>query len=422
MEKNLKILKKIYKIYLDVLPIHILVIYILSYLFPRDRKLWAFGGMSGVLFSDNTKHFFMYLNRNQKNDISCVWISKDKKTASDIQSMGMKAYFLFSFKGVYYALRSGVYIFTHSSNDISFSLSGGAKKVNLWHGIPLKKINYDNENDEKRNPKGTINSILTLSQRLRKERPTHYLLSTSEYLSGIFTSSFRIPKKNIIYSGYPRNDVFFNDPFNFLITSEEKAFYTKIFGNKSQSKEKILIYLPTFRKPEFELNFFLNLDLKELDKVLVNSRMTLIFKLHPKSKIKDEILKYSLNKILIAPWEMDPYPLIAKSDGLITDYSSIFFDYLLMDKPVIFFPYDLDDYITHNRDLYYDYEEFVPGPIARTQNELFKILSEVFVNGNDNYKKKRYDMKVKFFKYHDGLSSERLFLEIKNRVLNKGDK
>jgi len=409
---KLKFIRNLYKVYVDVFPVHIFLIYILSFLFPRNRKLWVFGGMSGILFTDNTKQLFMYINSLKQSQIKSVWITKDKNIALAIRQMGMRSCYLYSLQGLYICLRSGVYIFTHSANDISFSLSGGSKKINLWHGIPLKKINYDNEYDQKRNPHSLVGAMLTFSQRMRKERPTHYILSTSDHVASMFTGTFKIPLNNIIVAGYPRNDVLFSDPFKYLNTTEEINYFNGIYRSEKKEKEIVLVYLPTFRTPEHEKDIFKHLDLEEFDVALKELKIRIIFKLHPKSKIKNEFTKYEYTNISLAPWSIDPYPLVAASDGLITDYSSIFFDYLLVDKPMVFFSYDLADYIKHSRGLYYDYATFVPGPIVKTQVELIHTIQDVYLNGQDEYIQKRMHMKNLFFKHHDGLSSQRLFDEI----------
>ena len=80
----------------------------------------------------------------------------------------------------------------------------------------------------------------------------------------------------------------------------------------------------------------------------------------------------------------DIYPMLAISDLLITDYSSIFFDYLLLDRPMIFFAYDLDAYLEKDRDMYFDYETITPGDKCKNQDELERCLRHLLSNNLDD--------------------------------------
>ena len=100
-------------------------------------------------------------------------------------------------------------------------------------------------------------------------------------------------------------------------------------------------------------------------------------------------------------------------DVLITDYSGIYFDYLLLNKPIVFFPFDYDYYKNKDRGFYYDYfdEKITPGPKAKNWDEILVLLEDLF-NGNDNYITKRIEARKKFNKYNEGNNSERVFREI----------
>ena len=119
-------------------------IYFLSFLIPRNPKLWLFGSTFGNRFADNPKYFYLYCNqfhKDRKNGgIRAVWITKQKEIVKLLRKNGYEVYYRYSLKGIWCCLRGKVYIFDNYSKDISFWLSGGAVKINLWHGIPLKKI------------------------------------------------------------------------------------------------------------------------------------------------------------------------------------------------------------------------------------------------------------------------------------------
>ena len=114
--------------------------YPISYLFPRTDKILVFGSYRGA-FNDNTKYLFLYANEHI-TDRKVVWISTKQSTVKHIRSLGYEAYSVMSLKGLWYALR-GKYWFVNSySSDIAFCLAGRTKIVNLWHGVPMKAIEF----------------------------------------------------------------------------------------------------------------------------------------------------------------------------------------------------------------------------------------------------------------------------------------
>lgn len=129
------------------------------------------------------------------------------------------------------------------------------------------------------------------------------------------------------------------------------------------------------------------------------------------SKITKEFEEINYSNILNIKTSDDPYPYLNISDVLITDYSSVYFDFLLKDKPIIFFPYDLEIYMSESRELYYEYDSITPGPRAENMEDLIKHLEES-ISGKDNYEIERRRVLDMMFDYDDGHSSERLYKEI----------
>ena len=116
----------------------LLPIYWCSFLVPRDRKIWLFGSTFGRRFADNPRYLYLYISQHKKKyGIRPIWISHNREIVSFLEKNGYEAYYYHSLRGIWYALRGKVYLYDNYSKDINFWQSGGAVKVNLWHGIPV---------------------------------------------------------------------------------------------------------------------------------------------------------------------------------------------------------------------------------------------------------------------------------------------
>ena len=384
--------------------VFLLPVYWLSFLVPRNKKIWVLGSSFGKRFADNPKYFYLYLS--QKDEIKVVWISKDKELVKWLTANDKPAYYLYSLVGVWYSLRAKVYLYDNYSKDISFFLSGGAIKINMWHGIPLKKINMDNKFDLIRHPISTLAKLKWVLRRMTDEKPSHYILTTSKFMSSIFSSAFNT--NNVLICGYPRTDIFKIKKYNNLLLKEETLIYRKII----ECQLKKILYMPTFRKSEAEVFNLINFE--ELQKFLSKESTIFCVKLHPKSSVEDKWKKIvgEYKNIILIDSSMDPYPFLDIADILITDYSSVYFDYLIKNKPIIFFNYDYQEYINNSRELYFDYNEYTPGIKVQTMNELLNALII-----EDIYEGQRKKIEQLVFEDFNN-SSEQLFFTIK-KILNK---
>lgn len=350
--------------------IFLIPLYLLSYIMPRNKKIWVLGSTFGYRFADNPKYFYLYLHQHMRDEVRPIWISRDKAILQMLRQKDYEAYYLKSFKGVWYCLRAKVYLYDNYSKDISFTLSGGATKINLWHGIPLKKIQKDNKFDKVRNPRNKLEKIRWSLRRMSDEKPSDYVLTTSNFLEPIFSSAFNT--KNTLVCGYPRNDFLISNNIDIIMTDDEKHT-CNVIENKVKDN-KIILYMPTFRDGEHK--FFEVISITKFEAFLRKNHFVFFVKLHPKSKLNDRFMEIQSENIRIINPEQDPYPLLKVVDVLVTDYSSIYFDFLFTNKPIIFFPYDLEEYLMESREMYFDYDEFTPGRKVFVQDELENALIE----------------------------------------------
>jgi len=374
-------------------------IYLISFFIPKDKSIWLFGSGQNR-FTENAKFLFIYISKQQNSGIKPIWISGDRALCEKLKKQNYKALYRWSIKGLYISLRAKYYFYNIYPTDINFYTSGNATLINLWHGIPLKQIEFDVETGDLNKWYNTGWSYIYMIFKPYVFKKADYVLSTSDEVSMLFSSAFKVDKRQCLPFGYPRNDIFFNTQS--MIHDDNHTFYLsmQIHSFKMDGK-RVLIYMPTWRKNR---DFFADAipDFKKLNQVLKTNLLIMYIKPHPMTYAIKEI--YS-NIFFIDPNE-DIYPLLSLSDYLITDYSSIYFDYLLLDKEIIFYPFDYEAYIQEDRKLYFKYDDVTPGIKIGTFEGLLHILSDL--NAID-FSKERQNIKNMFWNFKDGNASQRLY-------------
>jgi CDP-glycerol glycerophosphotransferase (TagB/SpsB family) len=377
-------------------------IYCLLHLMPRNKRNWIFGSGVGMSFSDNAKYLFLYCS--SKKEINSYWITKNKALAEGLRNDGLKAYYKYSIMGIWLSISSKVYIYDSRTSCINHWTSGGAFKVSLWHGSPLKTI--DRDITVKNNAFYLGNHTLGLKRYfVRMIMPEWFvvadlMIATSEKVKGYFNSAFGCEKIEV--TGYPRNDIISNP----TLYAKHLASEHNII--ESLTTKKIILYAPTFR----DTNRFdrkTPIEWERLNDLLKKNDTTFLIKLHRHDY--SMAMKEKCSHIRVLDNESDMYPLFSKVDLLITDYSSIFFDFLLTDKPVLFYPYDKDDYLTKDRSMYDKYDSVTPGHKAYDFNEFYQKL-ELFFKEPNALKESVLDynvIKKMYNKYNDSDASKRTY-------------
>lgn len=386
-------------------------IYWLSFLTPRDKNIWLFGSTFGNRFADNPKYLYLYANQYKKDEIRPIWITHNKDVVQFLNDKNYEAYYYRSLKGIYFCLSGKVYVFDNYSKDISFWLSGGATKVNLWHGVGNKKINYDNKFDKVRHPKNNWEKFKTYLRRMSDEKPSHYVLATSPVKTQIFMSAFRVTKSHIIEAGLPRNDVLLESKLQNLYTEKEKKLLDFI-TNKKKNNLKIICYMPTFRESEIELFSVMNFD--KFNEFLEKNNMIFLVKLHPKSTIINKFKDFKYSNIKYADADIDPYIFLKHVDILTTDYSSIYTDFMLLNRPVVGFYYDYDSYSQDTRECYFDFDVYMPEQKAYNMDELMESILSVM--NEDRYFENRIKSKNRMFAISNELACEKIYNAIRNII------
>lgn len=390
--------------------------YYISFLIPRNKNLWLYSSLAGK-FVDNAKYFFLYANKTC-TDIRHVWLTDNDEVVTYLRSKGFESYNKRSFKAILLSLRAKVLVYSAYSVDISNpAYIGGAFRFNLWHGIPLKKIEYDIS-------KGPLTYLFhpkNLKEKLKRfifspplTKKHDAVLATSEKLRKIFSDAFRVSNENILVAQYPRLMPFF-------WTKEEILQHIqKIEPNQMQTLpayflnfRQVWVYMPTWRDADSSFISKALPDLKLLNDTCKGKEILFILKTHINTVFSSDVSQFS--NLILLDRNADVYPLLPLTHTLVTDYSSIFFDYALLKKPVLFYPYDINEYINSSREFYFDYNNIVQGmPVANSFGELInhiqhseELLSTCVENSFESLinRKEDFAAPVLFIKNKIGLSN-----------------
>jgi CDP-glycerol glycerophosphotransferase (TagB/SpsB family) len=256
--------------------------------------------------------------------------------------------------------------------------------IQIWHAAgAMKTFGLEDRSVSKRTPHAR-NRFIKVYQHFDK------VVVGSESMAEIFMRSFGLPHERMLPTGIPRTDLFFNNKK----ILEIRSIFRKKFGNK-----KIILYAPTFR--DGESGYHLNINLK-LMKAKLKDQYVVMLRLHPLVHMEQEINDEIRGFVFDYSFWPDINELLIASDILITDYSSVPFEYALLDRPIIFYLYDLDDY-KKKRGLQRGFQDWLPGPVARTTDQVVDLIN------HDSFDIKQIaDFAKKWNTYSDGHASYKL--------------
>lgn len=364
----------------------------LVWLFPSNENIWVFTSHDGGTFAENAKYQYLYSSRQP--GVRAIWISTDREVVDELTKRGYEAYSYRSLRGKYFAFRSGFMFFTHNARAF-IPYSGNSVTLQLWHGNMLKRMGQDTRD--------TDSLPVRLYHLLYGRGWDYFLVTSSSYPSENAKSAYGLEDDDLLVAGYPRTDVFYRDVEGSMIgvdTSVEDQFA------RLSSSRSLICYLPTWNSGRDEKTRFSEsqLDLAAIDDRLEELEAILLIKQHPYTRSPIDDSPYE--NIVSIQESIDVYPLLEYTDALITDYSSVYFDYLLLDNPLIFYPYDLDRYTTR-RGLYFRYDEITPGPKANRPAQLPTAIASS-IEQPDEYGLRRASIRDEFFEFQDGKSCSRI--------------
>lgn len=369
---------------------------------PKRKRLVVFGGMNGISYGDNGKYLFEWMIVNRP-ELDYVWLTQSRIVCIDLEKRGLPVKMSRSVSGLFTILRASTGVFSNSLSDLTAFPALVPDSINLIalrHGQAVKAsrfamIRHGLSEDEER-------------IRRRESGLIKYAISTSDLISDMQEQVLNIGREKHITTGYPRNDSLLN------ISQYNRDQWEKFLeGNKP---DKVILYAPTWRNGRVAPKFFPFKDFmkKELSELLSSANALLLLRphladLHVYPELHGFLSELATdhNVRLATHTEFpDTNTLLPFVDLVISDYSSIYHDFLLLDRPMVFIPYDSDD-MEDQQGFLYDYFANLPGPAVQSFEE-FVFEIKIALQGDDLYRENRDALRNKIHKYCDTESSRRV--------------
>lgn len=363
---------------------------------PVKDKQILFLSFHGKGYSDSPKAIYEYMMESgEYKDYSFVWAIKNaRKKNIGIPGAKIIEYGSISF---YLALASSKYWFFNCKMPVFLKKKRKQVYLQTWHGTPLKRLGKDIIVPEGTTfyRSGSTEKEMHASYEIDSKK-YNYMVSPNPFCTRIFPGAFGVAENKLIETGYPRNDILVNT------TDAQIAQMKKEMGLPLD--KKIILYAPTWRDNSFNnagYTFELKVDFKKWQEVL-GDEYVVIFKPHylivnkfDMSEVKDFVYEVGAEKDISAFYLL--------SDILVTDYSSVFFDYAILNRPMYFYMFDLKEYAEELRGFYFDIHETLPGDILEDENTLLMKIKD------NAYDFERLDaFNEEFNPWSDGLSSKKI--------------
>jgi CDP-glycerol glycerophosphotransferase (TagB/SpsB family) len=325
---------------------------------PRNPRLVAFGAASNR-FADNPAYAFLACAPS--TTVRCVWISGSAATVAQVRALGWRAERRWHPRGIWTVLRAGWLVYGWNTSDVNLWLADGAKTFNLWHGVGVKRIQRARVVGAGaavyHAPEGSLIARVFADDR----HVPDLVLSTSPGMTPVLAQAFAVPPARCLELGYPRNDHLLDGrvgPGGLV----DDRFVARL------RNAKVVGYFPTFRDDSVSIPGGAPV-IEQLAEIVGRQDAVLLFKSHDASEV-DVVEGGSL---VVLPGEADLNAYLGLCDILVTDYSSVASDFLLLGRPIVLFVPDLEAYV-EARGFALDPADHLPGVVTTTAEQLYARL------------------------------------------------
>ena len=343
-----------------------LVFFPLAGLIRRNPRRWVFGHEYGEL-AGNPR--FLYLWLLGREGVKGYWITGSLRSYRRLRREGWPAALRWSPRGMYLTLTAGAVFFAHRTSDVNASLVRGALLINLWHGVGLKAVQLGWAQGNTVQRRSRANTRVRCAAYRTFLTDPDIVVTTSPFMRAHFAEQFKFPPERCPILGYPRLDAGLDAN---LAQVSRRLDEPADFVLRPPGIEEAYIYMPTWRDSNRPLLKIALPDLPRLEALLAERKALLYVKLH--SATRDRV-PHGFDRIRPWPPGVDVYNYLGEFDGLITDYSSVLYDFLAVrTQGAVIYAFDLEEYLAKDRTLLYPFEENVAGLWARSFDDLCGLI------------------------------------------------
>jgi len=385
-----------------------------SLVVTRESERWVFGSGPGI--GEGSLELYQFVRAKHPRR-TLVWLARDETDVSAALALGIAAVRKSSARGLLETLRARVVVITHGFGDVNRFGTRGALVVQLWHGIPLKLIQLDSP--------ATMAISIPGAGRLRGLLRSFYrrgfaaitvLPAASELVAARLRTAFALTSQ-VIVTGDPRDDVLAR-----TTTESARAQAFALIGC-ADTHQRVLLFAPTWRDGETDPCAPDDGEWRAIAAALEKHDTLLVVRPHPLGvgDYRAGALASSRIIMLEADQVTDVTPILPAFDALITDYSSIAFDFSLTAGPIFFLATDEESYTT-TRGLYEPYRDFSGGREVRSWAALLRQLERYLVDSLWAAEVLAHTERLadSHFAFRDGANTARVYEEIASRLIGHG--
>lgn len=370
-----------------------------------DSNLVVFESYRSTKYADSPRAIYEYLLEHEEyKDYRFIWVFEHPERYDFLRS-DRTTLVKHESNAYYVAFARAKYWVVNGWIPLRLNKKAGQIALQCWHGTPLKRLRYDiltNSHTEHQK-----NALRENDEDMKRY---DYFISPSKFTTKVFTSAFNLKalgKENILVeTGYPRNDFLHN------FTIENQVTLRRTL--KLPEDKKVLLYAPTWRDDQYAneggYNYSSPVDFDLLKKKL-GKDWVILFRAHNLVSNAFDFKKYRGFVKDVSSYD-DISELYVVSDALMTDYSSVFFDYANLKRPIIFFMYDLEHYKHNLRGFYLNLDQ-LPGDITTTETDVVDILNNI-----DGYVQKHHTEYERFNTKYNYLDDGRATSRVVTKVFN----
>lgn len=365
---------------------------------PKGENLWLFGGMNGKFYGDNSKYLAEYVNNL---DTKRVYYVGDEIIKPDVLAAGLNFIDKRSIKALWILSRANAAFYTNGLDDLAFNWRIVPKNlplIALRHGRSVKRVRFARKSFKM--------SEIEKQQRFKEGKQVLFATATSEWIADLQEQCLKIGRDKHVVTGYPRNDRLF-------------------CGGSTVNGTKKVLYSPSWRHGSGVTKFFpyhTASEIQVLNRVLKALDIEIHLRPHKNemANFKNEYLPlYSgLSNVKILTHEEVPSvnDILERYTAMISDYSAIIHDFLLLNRPIVIVPYDLELF-EDSIGFLYDIKKHAPGPLVRSRNDFEMALTNLHL---DTHLSERTKL---LHKVHNPIiknSNERVVQEVYRRMAYRG--